>query len=669
MKSLLKNFLKLIWINKAIIFLVLPISYIHSQSNLIVSNQIKGKVIGLGFNHGFNGNNFSAEKEFYFNCTECESIGKAYIIAYEINVSDTINSDLTPFNFLINNNTVVFDENTRIGDSKTILNGWAINHFKPINLSCSSLNKINFKISPQPIFHHITGFYILFECLNSTYDQINYELIVNTFSNNPNLNIIYGNPISINPINLFYDVGYSVVSLVLNFMNGDANNITFNGNFIGKIAGADLSSSDYYSSGTRGHFEYKNGILFGLDDDTPDFIMDSTDALANVRNLITNNSSVFFSSLPEEINNQSNNTQAVILTYSSNCLENNYFTTSDTTICANLPLQLSASGGVQYEWNTSTGSASDVLSCTTCPNPIFTGDSSRVFTVQIWNNDSCSVVRPVSIRVKDNPEIKSLSISPTLCGLETGALTIVGQNTAVLPLQFALDNNPYVFSSTYTKSFSALDSGFVTVHLKDGNGCVTDSVVFVGVSNPTQALFSANPSTGAAPLNVNLTNSSVFATNYEWFLNEEQQNSNFSNFLADTSGVYEIELIAWQNDPKCADTFALTIDVYDSLMLQMPNIFSPNNDAVNDIFGISANIPISMKYLILNRWGNVVFEGNSKSSQLAKFVSIWDGTSTGAATASEGVYFYQLEIDLIEKNDKMKLDFPIKKEGFLQLVR
>ena len=68
----------------------------------------------------------------------------------------------------------------------------------------------------------------------------------------------------------------------------------------------------------RGHFRYSNGLLEGLDDDTPDLIMDSTDALANVKTLMNGNS-VYFSCEHENLTDQhyylSNPAIAGILSY------------------------------------------------------------------------------------------------------------------------------------------------------------------------------------------------------------------------------------------------------------------------------------------------------------------------------------------------------------------
>ena len=81
----------------------------------------------------------------------------------------------------------------------------------------------------------------------------------------------------------------------------------------------------------------------------------------------------------------------------------------------------------------------------------------------------------------------------------------------------------------------------------------------------------------------------------------------------------------------------------------MPNVFSPNGDAVNPLFGpkaflVSAQEDLGLvdvdQYLdnyelvVWNRWGKVVF--NSSNS-----IEFWDGKD-GETDSPEGTYFYKV---------------------------
>lgn len=83
--------------------------------------------------------------------------------------------------------------------------------------------------------------------------------------------------------------------------------------------------------------------------------------------------------------------------------------------------------------------------------------------------------------------------------------------------------------------------------------------------------------------------------------------------------------------------------------LSLPNVFTPNGDSVNDVLELPF-LPTNAKLVILNRWGEKVFETHGMNTQF------WDGKYNGE-NATEGTYFYILNIDTI------------KKTGFIQLVR
>lgn len=70
--------------------------------------------------------------------------------------------------------------------------------------------------------------------------------------------------------------------------------------------------------------------------------------------------------------------------------------------------------------------------------------------------------------------------------------------------------------------------------------------------------------------------------------------------------------------------------------VEMPNVFSPNNDGYNDVYHPVAHEHIVEFHLVIfNRWGNVVYECLDVNSG-------WDGTINGDS-ASEGVYFWKIQ--------------------------
>lgn len=76
----------------------------------------------------------------------------------------------------------------------------------------------------------------------------------------------------------------------------------------------------------------------------------------------------------------------------------------------------------------------------------------------------------------------------------------------------------------------------------------------------------------------------------------------------------------------------------DSTCFYVPNVFSPNDDGVNDKFEIQGNCMVDDYHLkIFDRWGNYVFESRDITHS-------WKGYHRGEA-CSQGVYMYTLSID------------------------
>lgn len=68
-----------------------------------------------------------------------------------------------------------------------------------------------------------------------------------------------------------------------------------------------------------------------------------------------------------------------------------------------------------------------------------------------------------------------------------------------------------------------------------------------------------------------------------------------------------------------------------------PNIFTPNNDGLNDYFrlGVLAYVQSNFEVNIYNRWGQKVYSSGDPGF-------MWDGTNSSGNNAAEGVYFYMV---------------------------
>ena len=112
-------------------------------------------------------------------------------------------------------------------------------------------------------------------------------------------------------------------------------------------------------------------------------------------------------------------------------------------------------------------------------------------------------------------------------------------------------------------------------------------------------------------------------------------------------GNYNICLIS-TNEFNCYDTSCIEIELLPGEII-IPNIFTPNNDLINDEF-IIKGINDKFKIQIFNRWGKLVFEEENYSNN-------WNGTQINGKKLNSGVYYFILKNiqDKIEKTGSFRL--------------
>lgn len=98
---------------------------------------------------------------------------------------------------------------------------------------------------------------------------------------------------------------------------------------------------------------------------------------------------------------------------------------------------------------------------------------------------------------------------------------------------------------------------------------------------------------------------------------------------------------------------SLAADSVDS-ELNVPNVFTPNGDKVNDYFEVTTDGTTVYDFTIFNRTGTRIYHSFSPSI-------FWDGKSIGGKDLPEGIYYY-----VIEEEGGSE---PFKSAGFMHLYR
>jgi hypothetical protein len=288
-----------------------------------------------------------------------------------------------------------------------------------------------------------------------------------------------------------------------------------------------------------------------------------------------------------------------------------------------------------YEWLPEEG-----LSCYNCPNPVFEGDSSKVYTVRIWNTDSCSKVLPVKVNVLDAPHSASLSTNPATCGGAGGELIIGSISGGQSAYQYSLGN---AWTGNPTANiFSNLPAGDYTFFVRDQNLCMYTQDFTIEEINTAQAAFTANPQSGTEPLAVQFNNQSSGSTDYQWSSGDSISNNFNFNYTFDTAGSYPVQLISWYNEPQCADTAYATIivnpDYTHSLII--PTLY----DNFETAYAIQTTHVVHISYELYNTIGQRLYHTEQQVNN--GHTPLWHGSSY-----ARGYYFFRLRYTTAEGNE------------------
>jgi gliding motility-associated-like protein len=134
-------------------------------------------------------------------------------------------------------------------------------------------------------------------------------------------------------------------------------------------------------------------------------------------------------------------------------------------------------------------------------------------------------------------------------------------------------------------------------------------------------------------------------TNFQWSTGE-----NGVSIQTQESG--EFFVIA-KDGCAVSDTINVTEDP--AFFGRIPNVFTPNSDAINNFYFIESQDVVMFKLEIVNRWGELVYATDNPEFQ-------WNGNMS-ELPLKDGVYFYKL---IYQLNCQ---DSPRNKNGFVTIVK
>lgn len=259
---------------------------------------------------------------------------------------------------------------------------------------------------------------------------------------------------------------------------------------------------------------------------------------------------------------------------------------NDTAICENDSIVIEAllSGAIAYSWSDGSFGSSITVSNN--------GD----YWVDVVDTFDCVLSDTISVQTISLPQIE-LGADTTLC---------TGEELVLTPLQ-SVDSLLWSDGSTLSSmTINSDEQVWLSVY---ENGCMNSDTINVEFTSPVFLSFNDTSVCAGEYLMIDL---SAVSDSVLW-----QDGSSLPMHQIDSAGLYSVA--AWNECGLATDEFYVEIDFDCFCALYVPNAFTPNDDGINDLFGVKTNCdPWLFELLIFDRWGELIFESNDP-------YDYWDG--------------------------------------------
>lgn len=302
------------------------------------------------------------------------------------------------------------------------------------------------------------------------------------------------------------------------------------------------------------------------------------------------------------------------------------------TICLGDSVQLNATGAVNYTWDDSPYISNDTIG-----SPIVFPDTSTYFVVNGASAEGCVDEDSVLVNIYNN--IFQTLGDTVMCMGDSISLTIAGGDSSA------------IYSWQPTSSIIGYDGNTIqinpessteyTVTIQGNSGCEIEESIFVTVNEVPEAYFEYELDYSCDGIEVGFIQYTLPNHQYKWTFSDgkESYETNPSCIFAFDEEFFAT-ITTWDSI-GCSSSYSSSKEIvfFDSLFYNLPNVFTPNNDDINDTFyvGIDEGLVECVSFYVYNRWGQILYE--AQGNNIA-----WRGKNQNGELIAEGTYYYILTL-------------------------
>lgn len=305
-------------------------------------------------------------------------------------------------------------------------------------------------------------------------------------------------------------------------------------------------------------------------------------------------------------------------------------------------------GGLDIQWTSPLG---NIISGSGSLTPQVEGQGTYYFTVADPLS-GCESIDSVSVLlVEDIPEVLNMQVDSISCfGQLDGAIQLFEVLGGSEPYTILLNGN----NVSGQLLFENLGPGTYQFQLTDGNGCTLDTIITLPA--PVPITIDLDP---VITLLYNETSILEAVTNLtpeqirEILWTPGDNLSCDSCLVTEITAIQEGEYLLTITDRNgCMETASISLLIREVNNLFVPNVFSPNDDGVNDFFTIYGgdNLVRIMNLTIYDRWGEVVYSAQDIEPNIEELG--WNGKLKGQSL-NPAVFVYKAEV--LFRDEKLEL--------------